>query len=92
MPVILGRDCSGVVVEIGPKVKSFEIGDEVWVVLPFWISGTLAEYIVTTEDMVSKKPDFIDFKEASSIPYAGCLAYSACAKAGILKKAEGLKR
>lgn len=88
MPITLGRDCSGVIVEIGPDVKKFEVGDKVWVALPFWSSGALAEFIITTEDMVSKKPERISFEEASTLPYAGCLAYSACLKAGIIGNKE----
>ncbi|KAL0277783.1 UNVERIFIED_CONTAM: hypothetical protein PYX00_004947 [Menopon gallinae] len=84
LPLILGRDCAGVVVEIGAKVTNFDIGDEVWLVSPFWCSGTLAEYVLTTEDMVAKKPSRLSFEAAASIPYAGCLAYDACKKAGII--------
>lgn len=84
LPLILGRDCTGVVVEIGAEVSNFDIGDEVWLVSPFWRSGTLAEYVLATEDMVAKKPNRLSFEEAASIPYAGCLAYDACMKAGII--------
>ena len=85
MPITLGRDCSGVIVEIGPKVNKFEIGDNVWVAVPFWCSGTLAEYIIANENMVSKMPSHISFEEASSLPYSGCLAYNACVRAGIVE-------
>lgn len=91
-PITLGRDCSGIVVEIGPSVSKLEIGDEVWLVSPFWNTGTIAEYVLTTEDMVAKKPKGMGFEAASSIPYAGCLAYNACLKAGIIGNGHNRKR
>ncbi|KAK6622075.1 hypothetical protein RUM44_001882 [Polyplax serrata] len=92
LPITLGRDCAGIVVEIGPSVTKFEIGDKVWVALPFWSSGSLAEYIIATESMVSKKPESIDFDAASTLPYSGCLAYSVCLRAGIIGNNEKNKR
>lgn len=91
-PITLGRDCSGIVVEIGPSVNRFEIGDEVWLVSPFWSSGTIAEYVLTTEDMIAKKPKGMGFEAASSVPYSGCLAYGACLKGGIIGNKQNGKR
>lgn len=42
--------------EIGSKVKDFEIGDQVYFVTDPWSSGTLAEYVVLDTKDVAKMP------------------------------------
>ncbi|KDR22258.1 reticulon-4-interacting protein 1 homolog, mitochondrial-like isoform X2 [Zootermopsis nevadensis] len=76
-PVVLGRDCAGVIIEIGQKVKNFETGDEVWFVVPYWMQGTMAEYVVINESHIARKPKGIGFEIAASIPYAGTVAWDA---------------
>ncbi|XP_068082826.1 reticulon-4-interacting protein 1 homolog, mitochondrial-like isoform X2 [Anabrus simplex] len=76
-PVILGRDCSGIVVELGRKVNNFEIGDEVWFTVPYWVPGTLAEYVVVKQNSAAKKPKGISFEIAASLPYSGMVAWDA---------------
>lgn len=82
-PVILGRDCSGIIVDIGKRVKRFDIGDEVWLTLPFWAQGTLCQTVLVPEKRVSKKPKTVEFEGASSLPYAGSWALAALNEAGI---------
>lgn len=76
-PVVLGRDCAGIIVDIGQKVNKFEIGDEVWFTVPYWLPGTMAEYVVVKERHVARKPKGIGFEIATSIPYAGTIAWDA---------------
>lgn len=76
-PIVLGRDCAGIIVEIGQKVNKFEIGDEVWFAVPYWMPGTMAEYVVVKESHITKKPKGIGFEVATSIPYAGSVAWDA---------------
>nr|CAD7420963.1 unnamed protein product [Timema poppensis] len=76
-PVILGRDCSGIIIEIGQKVKNFEVGDEVWFGAPFWSSGTMCECVVVKENMLAKKPRGVGFEVAASLPYTGTVAWNA---------------
>lgn len=76
-PVILGRDCTGIIVEIGQKVNNFEIGDEAWFAVPYWMPGTMAEYVVIKESHIARKPKGINFEIAASIPYAGTVAWDA---------------
>ncbi|XP_046385088.1 reticulon-4-interacting protein 1 homolog, mitochondrial-like isoform X2 [Ischnura elegans] len=38
-PLVLGRDGSGVVVEVGDGVRGFLPGDEVWFAIPPWVPG-----------------------------------------------------
>lgn len=91
-PVTLGRDCSGVVVDIGPGVQKLDVGDEVWAVSPFWAGGTISEFVLLPEELVARKPRGVGFEGAASLPYAGCLAYSACLRAGIIGASEPGKR
>ncbi|KAK9511308.1 hypothetical protein O3M35_005882 [Rhynocoris fuscipes] len=77
LPLILGREGSGIVVEIGNKVKDFEIGDQVYFVTDPWSSGTLAEYVVLDSKDVAKMPSGIVFEVAASLPYCAQLAWRA---------------
>lgn len=78
-PIILGRDCSGVVIDIGSDVRrDININDEVWVSLPPWsMCGTLCETIVVSEKYVGIKPHVLSHTEASTLPYSGSLAWIA---------------
>nr|CAD7433851.1 unnamed protein product [Timema monikensis] len=67
----------GIIIEIGQKVKNFEVGDEVWFGAPFWSSGTMCECVVVKENMVAKKPRGVGFEVAASLPYAGTVAWNA---------------
>ncbi|XP_076762075.1 NAD(P)H oxidoreductase RTN4IP1, mitochondrial [Xylocopa sonorina] len=77
LPVVLGRDCTGIVVDIGQSVINFDIGDEVFLAVPSWAPGTMAEYIVVPETQVVKRPKHFTFEVSASLPYSGCLAWDA---------------
>ncbi|XP_033333124.2 NAD(P)H oxidoreductase RTN4IP1, mitochondrial [Megalopta genalis] len=77
LPVTLGRDCTGIVVGIGQGVINFDIGDEVFLAVPSWAPGTMAEYIVVPETRVVKRPKLFTFEASASLPYNGCLAWDA---------------
>ena len=76
---ILGMVSSGVVVDKGAKVTSFNIGDEVFAygsVSPMKHRfGSYAEFICLPQDWnIALKPENVSFKEAAAIPYGGLLA------------------
>jgi len=77
MPLILGNDFAGVVVEVGKQVKAFKVGDEVYGRPRKGRIGTLAEYIAVHEDDISLKPRNLNFVEAASIPLVGLTTYQA---------------
>ncbi|XP_076268886.1 NAD(P)H oxidoreductase RTN4IP1, mitochondrial-like isoform X2 [Rhynchophorus ferrugineus] len=83
LPVTLGRDCTGIITDLGRKVKRLEIGDEVWVTLPYWSQGTLCQTILVSENRVAHKPKNVGFEGACSIPYAGSIALSTLSEANI---------
>lgn len=70
-PLVLGRECSGIIVDMGHQVKSLEINEKVWVYVPIWIPlGMMSEYVVLHEKYVARKPSNISFEEAATLPYA----------------------
>lgn len=90
---ILGRDCAGTVVSTGHNVRRFEIGDEVWLAVPYWKTGTMVEYISVEECYVSHKPERLDFFDAASLPLSGCIALDCVRRrAGIVDIASGRKK
>lgn len=69
---ILGRELSGIIVDIGPEATQFTIGDEVYCGSgSMGSNGTYAEYIAVPESIVSFKPKNISFEQAASIPSVG---------------------
>ena len=55
-PYVLGRDFSGTVSALGEGVTDFQIGDEVFAVLPPGQEGTYAEKVAIKAEVVAKKP------------------------------------
>lgn len=84
-PFILGRECSGVVVDVGNQVQSVQINDKVWAYLPLWSArGFMAEYVVVSERFVAQKPSNTTFEGAATMPYAFITFWQECiAKFGI---------
>lgn len=75
-PFVLGRECSGVVLDIGHQVCSLEVNDRVWVCVPIWASkGVMSEYIVVSEKYVGLKPKNVTFEGATTIPYAALVLW-----------------
>ncbi|XP_051168505.1 reticulon-4-interacting protein 1, mitochondrial-like [Leptopilina boulardi] len=86
LPVTLGRDCAGIVVDIGQNVVNFDIGDEVFLAVPAWAPGTMAEYIVVPETQVAKRPKLVTFEACASLPYSGCIAWDALVNGSVIKE------
>lgn len=64
LPAILGRDVSGVVLAVGPDVRSFKPGDRV-VALS---NATYAELVAVAGSQVTHLPDGADLTHAAAIP------------------------
>jgi D-arabinose 1-dehydrogenase-like Zn-dependent alcohol dehydrogenase len=69
LPLILGRDFCGEVVEVGDGVKDFKPGDKVIGVVPLTSQGAHAEYVLVGEDCVAPKPQSVDAVNASAMIY-----------------------
>lgn len=83
LPSTVAYDVSGVVVEKGDNVNSFEAGDLVYSRVPQEQMGTLAEFVAVPAQAVSAKPGNISFGEAASLPLAGLTALQSLESVGI---------
>jgi NADPH:quinone reductase-like Zn-dependent oxidoreductase len=83
-PLILGRDFSGLVTQIGPDVADLQVGDAVYGYLPGPRSnGTYAEYVTAPAVFMAEKPETLSFEQAAGVPVVGMTALHAIRKAGI---------
>jgi NADPH:quinone reductase-like Zn-dependent oxidoreductase len=77
-PATVGRDFSGVVEAVGPGVRAFAAGDEVFGFIPSTPplkSGAFAEYVAGGPELVlAAKPTDLDFHDAAALPLAGSAA------------------
>jgi len=84
-PLVLGRDFSGIIRNVGANVTKFKVGDEIWGSLSPFKQGSHCKYIVASQDELSLKPTNLTFEEAASIPYAALTSWSALFKFGNLR-------
>ena len=77
MPLILGNDVAGEVVRVGPGVRRFNVGDEVYARPDNGAIGTFAEFIAINEADVALKPRSLSMEQAASIPLVGLTAWQA---------------
>ena len=87
-PFILGHDVAGVVVRVGPRVRRFKPGDEVYARPDDFRIGAFAEYIGVKEDSLAIKPGVLTMEEAASIPLVGLTAWQALIEKANLKKGQ----
>ncbi|MET3227989.1 UNVERIFIED_ORG: alcohol dehydrogenase [Burkholderia sp. 1263] len=88
LPLILGHDLAGVVVRVGPRVRRFKPGDEVYARPHKDRIGTFAEFIAIKEDGVALKPTSLSMEEAASMPLVGLTAWQALIEKGQLAKGQ----
>jgi NADPH:quinone reductase-like Zn-dependent oxidoreductase len=88
LPLILGNDVAGVVVRVGPKVRGFKPGDEVYARPNQERIGTLAEFIAMDEADVALKPSNLSMEEAASIPLVGLTAWQILVERAQLKQGQ----
>ena len=88
LPVILGHDVAGVVVKVGPRVRQFKIGDEVYARLDDFRIGSFAEYVPVKETSLAPKPRNLTMAEAASIPLVGLTAWQALVERSKLRPGQ----
>ncbi len=88
LPLILGNDVAGVVVKVGPKVRNFKPGDEVYARPDKDRIGTFAEFIAMNEADLALKPKNLTMEEAASIPLVGLTAWQVLVERANLKKGQ----
>lgn len=88
LPLILGHDLAGVVDTVGPRVRRFEPGDEVYGRADDLRIGTFAEYIAVKEESLALKPRALSMEDAASIPLVGLTAWQALIETANLNKGQ----
>ena len=87
-PFVLGHDVAGVVVRVGPRVRQFKMGDEVYARPDDLRIGTFAEFVAVHEDSVAIKPRNLTMEEAASIPLVGLTAWQALVEVAKLQRGQ----
>ena len=88
---VLGRDFSGVVLDVGRSVKNVEVGDAVWSALPIAANGSLSEFLVVDSRLVSLKPTHLSHDGAATLPYSCLKVWDALVNQGRVQPYYGLK-
>ncbi|KAG8640377.1 chloroplast envelope quinone oxidoreductase homolog [Manihot esculenta] len=77
IPHIPGTDVAGEVLEVGPGVRNFKIGDKVVAKISVAVGGGLAEFAVAKESLTVARPPEVSAVEGAALPVAGLTAYQA---------------
>ena len=88
LPLVLGNDVAGVVVQVGAKVRRFKPGDEVYARPAQDRIGTFAEFIAMDEADVAMKPSHLSMEEAASIPLVALTAWQVLVQRAGLQKGQ----
>jgi NADPH:quinone reductase-like Zn-dependent oxidoreductase len=82
LPVTLGGDIAGVIVELGKGVSGFSVGDKVYgqANAVAGNSGAFAEYAATKASQLAKAPSNLGMAETASMPLVGVSALQAVTK------------
>ena len=78
LPVIIGLDMAGEIVEVGAGVSGWKAGDRVLVnplnkqkgLMGEMLDGGMAEYCLVAADQLIAMPDGVSFEDAASLPVA----------------------
>jgi NADPH:quinone reductase-like Zn-dependent oxidoreductase len=88
LPLTLGWDVSGNVVEVGPEVTRFKVGDAVYARPNIERDGGYAEYIAVKTSEAALKPTRLDHDHAAAVPLAALTAWQALVDAAQLRSGQ----
>ena len=88
LPLILGNDLAGVVINVGPSVRGLVPGDEVYARPDQDRIGAFAELIAINENDVAKKPHTLDMAQAAAVPLVGLTAWQALVEKANLRAGQ----
>jgi NADPH2:quinone reductase len=74
---VLGWDAAGTVVAVGPGVRGFGVGDEVYYAGDITRPGCNAQYQLVDERIVGRKPRSLDHLHAAALPLTALTAWEA---------------
>jgi NADPH:quinone reductase-like Zn-dependent oxidoreductase len=89
-PRALGTDFAGTVEAVGAKVSDLKPGDAVAGTVPMKESGAFAPRLITTRDLLVKKPESLSFAETACLPIAGVTAWLVLVKNARLERGKDL--
>jgi NADPH:quinone reductase-like Zn-dependent oxidoreductase len=87
-PHVMGLDISGIVSEVGGGVTGFEVGDEVYAVLPGRKQGGYAQKVSVPFENLALKPKTLSFIEAASLPTVALTVWQAFQERVKLQRGE----
>ncbi len=88
-PMILGWDVSGVVAEVGARVKGFQAGDAVFGTVNFPGPGSsYAEFAAAPAEQIALKPENISHAEAAAATQSPLTAWQALVDVGHIGKGD----
>lgn len=89
-PAILGCDGAGTVEAVGPGVRQFHVGDEVYFCNGGlgYHPGTYTEFALVDERFVARKPKTLNFAEAAAVPLVSITAWEALFDRGRLQAGQ----
>ena len=79
-----GLDVAGTVVEVGPEVTRFRVGDEVFGIA----RGSLAQYAAASQDKLAPMPTGVSFEQAAAATVSGITALQALTDLGRLEPGQ----
>jgi NADPH:quinone reductase-like Zn-dependent oxidoreductase len=88
LPLILGWDVSGEVIEVGPEVTGFQVGDEVYARPDIERDGSYAEYIAVKASDAARKPATLDHVHAAAVPLTALTAWQSLVDAAHLQAGQ----
>jgi len=88
LPMTLGWDAAGMVIETGCEVTSLKNGDHVYGLPNFPGDGSYAEYCVGKAAQFAIKPESLDFTHAASVPLAALTGWTGMFAHGELKPGQ----
>lgn len=87
LPIILGGEIVGTVVELGADVMTFAPGDDVYGITSI---GGFAEYVIAKESQIARRPVNLDAIHAAAVPLGALTAWQAIYDAADLQEGQRL--
>ncbi|MEU2247854.1 NADP-dependent oxidoreductase [Streptomyces sp. NPDC019224] len=88
LPLVLGNDLAGEVLQVGSSVTRFAVGDEVYARPDKDRIGTFAELLAVHQDDLAPKPATLTMTEAASLPLVALTAWQALAERARLQPGQ----
>jgi len=88
LPIVLGHDVAGEVVQVGSRVRKFKTGDRVYARVDDFRIGTFAELVPVKETSLALKPNGLTMEEAASVPLVALTAWQALVEVAKVKKGQ----